>query len=203
MFIQIPASHMSLIKRKKVHGVGINDAPYKVTLKVDGKFDWCPYYRCWMDMLKRCYSKAAKESLPTYDGCSVCDEWLTFSNFKVWMITQDWKGKELDKDILFVGNKIYSPETCCFVDHGINTLLIQNKVKSKLPAGVYFNKAAQKFCAEIKIDLKKHHLGTFESAADASAAYRKRKRSVVIKKASMQQDQRIADGLLRHAEALL
>ena len=108
-----------------VCGVGINDADYVVKKfetigYVDGKrkrkLVWtCPYHRAWESMLKRCYSAKYQERQPTYKGCTVSDDWLTFSNFRAWMIAQDWEGKHLDKDLLFEGNKIYSTETCVFV----------------------------------------------------------------------------------------
>lgn len=91
-----------------VCGVGINDATYSV-YRYKGsagsqKRIWaCPFYRTWGTMLGRCYSDKFHEQNPTYVGCTVCDEWLTFSKFKAWMETQDWKDKQLDKDILVPG----------------------------------------------------------------------------------------------------
>ena len=79
--------------KKLVYGIGINDADYAVTewetIEVNGKrkkkLVWgCPYYRTWKDMLRRCYSTKFQETNPTYIGCSVSDEWLTFSVFKSW-----------------------------------------------------------------------------------------------------------------------
>lgn len=105
-----------------VCGVGINDSDYvvqkKETIKgIDGKrkqrLVWiCPYYRAWQSMLVRAYSKSYHKRRPTYIGCSVSEEWKTFSNFKSWMEGQVWEGKQLDKDLLVEGNKVYSEETC-------------------------------------------------------------------------------------------
>ena len=110
---------MTVIINKKdmVYGVGINDAEYSVHeyKKINGrrKTVWrCPYYNRWIDILKRCYSKGFHSKNPTYKGCTVSEEWLIFSNFRDWMIKQNWEGKQLDKDLLFEGNKIYNPETC-------------------------------------------------------------------------------------------
>jgi len=102
--------------KKLVYGVGINDADY-VTQKwetisyVNGKqkqnLVWeCHYYRTWCGMLMRCYSAKHQERNPTYKGCSVSEEWLRFSNFKSWMERQDFEGMQLDKDLLFEGNKV-------------------------------------------------------------------------------------------------
>ena len=110
---------------KLVYGVGINDADYDVAIneyytndegvKGERRIWTCPYYSRWMNMLTRCYSDKFQEGNPTYKGCYVAEEWKTFSNFKEWMVTQEWEGLELDKDILFVGNREYGPEKCVFV----------------------------------------------------------------------------------------
>lgn len=62
---------------KLVYGVGIND----VTEIVRN----CPYYKKWVGMLGRCYNPKKQAERSTYHGVTVCDEWLTFSNFKTWM----------------------------------------------------------------------------------------------------------------------
>ena len=134
-------------KKKLVYDVGLNDADYKVqefTTVVDEngkegrKLAWmCPFYRKWTEMLKRCYSPIYQERHPTYIGCSTCRDWLVFSNFKMWMETQDWEGKELDKDILFPGNKVYGPATCVFVDKRVNTFSTEcNASRGKYLIGV-------------------------------------------------------------------
>lgn len=117
-----------LAKRKPKFGVGINDADYKVQLLIreNGRLFclWkCPFYVVWSDMLMRCYSEKYQRKSPTYVGCTVCEEWLIFSNFKAWMEKQDWEGKVLDKDLLVEGNKIYSPSTCKFLPNEINQFL--------------------------------------------------------------------------------
>lgn len=56
----------------------------------------------------------------------MCDEWLDDKyNFYEWVRENYYTVKEeqidLDKDILVKGNKTYSPETCIFTPHSINT----------------------------------------------------------------------------------
>lgn len=129
---------------KLVCGVGINDAGYKVQIKTSERLEgkrtrtsiWkCPFYVKWQNMLERCYSK--REAYHTYEGCVVCEEWLIFSNFKKWMEKQNWEGKYLDKDLLGDG-KIYSVDTCCFLDNQTNTFIINNKTSlQSLPRGVH------------------------------------------------------------------
>ena len=99
-------------------------------------------------MLKRCYSEAALKHDPTYVGCTVCDSWHLFSNFKSWMQTQDWEGKQLDKDILGDG-KFYSSKTCCFVSLRVNIFLKSNYDTNKYLPGVSYVKARNKYRASI------------------------------------------------------
>lgn len=75
------------------------------------------YTRKGEDIINRCYNAKFREKQLQYTGCTVCEEWLNYSNFKVWYGQNGIKGMalDLDKDILFKGNKVYSPETCCFV----------------------------------------------------------------------------------------
>jgi len=115
IFVEKKASKRSLSLRKLIYGIGINDSEYITDYKVDGKRLRCPYYKTWMDMLNRCYSDNYQSKHPTYIGCTVTEEWHTFSVFKEWIISKKWESKELDKDVLIIGNKIYSQKTCIFV----------------------------------------------------------------------------------------
>lgn len=97
--------------KKLVCGVGINDSEYPTSLfgveEGSRKLLWrCPYYTTWHNMISRVYS--GHKNCSAYHDVVVCEEWLLFSNFKSWMETQDWEGKELDKDI-FGDGKLYSP----------------------------------------------------------------------------------------------
>lgn len=197
MFIETPASKMSIAKRKLVHGVGVNDAIYSTGLVVDGKTYRCPYYHRWSKMIARCYSINYQIKKPTYKGCSVCDEWLLFSNFRTWMVKQDWKNKQLDKDILIQGNKIYSPLTCIFVTSFINQLITDSKaIRGKLKRGVCFHKGAKKFKASISINDKSIHCGYFTTEDDASEAYKTAKYNH-IKDVAMKQDEPLRAALLK------
>ena len=128
-----------------VCGVGINGANYVLckyeTVNGKRKLVWrCPYYKRWHCMLERCYSEKYQEKYPTYKGCTVCDEWLTFSNFKKWMELQAWEGRTLDKDFLIEGNKIYSPTTCVFLPQKLNKFInTRAKVRGQYPLGVRYS----------------------------------------------------------------
>lgn len=120
-------------KNKLICGVGVNDS--EVYVRQDGVL--IKSYTTWTAMLNRCYSIKHQTRYPTYVGCTVCTEWLTFSNFKKWYDANYREGLELDKDILVEGNKIYSPETCRFVPKSINYLLLDHRnARGDLPIGV-------------------------------------------------------------------
>lgn len=184
MFIERKASNKSIGQRKMVLGVGLNDANYITHGPNETK---CPFYTKWSSMLQRCYSEKFLEQRPTYKGCEVCDDWLTFSNFKSWMEKQDWKNKELDKDILFKGNKVYSPLTCLFVDPKINSALCFKKSKS---TGLYvgISKDGEKYKARCNVNGKRVYLGLFDSESKAVAAYKEAKERSIKRMAAGQNE---------------
>ena len=194
-FIEETANKNSKSKRALVCGFGVNDADYKVHSK--GKH--CPYYSVWHSMLTRCYNKLRLKINPTYTGCSVCKEWLTFSVFKKWMLAQDWERKELDKDLLEKGNKVYSPTKCIFVTKEINQLTTNIKRNSTtgLP-GVYLDKRDGKFEARITEKGRVKFLGRFASALDASKKYEDTRQAMLTTLAANQTNLKLKRGLLSH-----
>ena len=195
--------------KKLVYGVGINDADYAikewVTIGYVGgkqkrKLVWiCPYYRKWQDMLMRCYSTKFKEKNPTYKGCSVSEEWLTFSNFRKWMDSQDFERNQLDKDLLFEGNKIYSAETCVFVTRGVNSFTTDRCIdRGDYPIGVCWDKKAGKFKAQCRnpFTKKQENLGLFTSELEAHKEWLKRKLELAHLLAAEQTDERVAKALI-------
>lgn len=193
---------------KLVCGVGINDADYVVekreTTVVNGKgkqkLIWiCPFYRAWRAMLNRCYSPKYQEQYPTYKGCSVSEEWLTFSMFKNWMEAQVWQDKQLDKDLLFDGNKIYSQETCVFVSGMVNSFTIDCAAsRGELLIGVYWNKGRSKFQSQCRnpFTKKREFLGYFTCEQEAHQAWLKRKLELAKELAAIQTDERVAKALV-------
>ena len=190
-------------KFKKIFGIGINNSPDPVyryeTVNGKQKIVWkCPYYVVWHSMLGRCYSEPYLKTRPTYRGCSVCPEWVYFMTFKAWMMTQDFEGKQLDKDILFEDNKVYSPETCRFVDRDLNMFLTDSgAARGEWPIGVYWYKASSKFVAKCcnPFTKKQEHLGYFTCPKEAHEAWRKRKHELACALADLQYDTDIAEAL--------
>lgn len=188
---------------KLIHGVGTNDADYNVTWREGGKEVRCRFYRVWSGMLERCYSKKSLIRRPTYAGCSVAKEWHLFSNFKRWMERQDWQEKELDKDILFKGNKIYSPETCVFIDGLTNTFTLDNTAsRGGFPLGVSYDKSKESIIAHCcnPFTKKQENLGRFDTADEAHNAWKRRKHELALQLADLQKDDRVASALrIRYA----
>ena len=170
-------------KRRKVFGVGNNDADYMVyeceTIGGKRKIIWrCPFYLTWANMLRRCYSEKALIRNPTYKGCTVFERWLIFSNFKAWMETQDWKGKQLDKDLLVKGNKVYSPDNCIFVHPKVNTFTTDHgNARGEYMIGVYWSKNAGKFMSQCGNPFtgKQEYLGCFTNELEAHLAWKRKK----------------------------
>ena len=190
-------------KRKLIYGIGINDVEYQVQPKNNGKQQICPYYRTWSNMLKRCYSKKAITTYPSYKDCTVCDEWLTFSNFKVCMENQNWKDLQLDKDLLVKGNREYSPNTCIFISAQVNKLLnTNNSSRGEFPIGVSFNKRKNMFQAQCKENGKQKNLGYYSTEAEAYKIYCLFKQKVIINMANAQKDMRIKYALINQASLM-
>lgn len=123
VFWQTPNSHLkghgcwkcaSEKNKHLIYGVGENDLIHTKEHRILG---------IWRNMLARCYDEHNRNKYPTYAECSVCDEWHIFSNFLNWYKENNPYGFELDKDILHKDNKVYSPDTCCFVPKAINVLV--------------------------------------------------------------------------------
>lgn len=155
-----------------------------------------------MSMLKRCYSENSLTANPTYLGCSVCEEWLTFSNFKSWMEQQDWEWKHLDKDLLVYQNKVYSPETCCFISSRLNTFLVKSdKIRGDYPLGVSLHSDnrcnSQALVAFIKDGRASKYLGRFKDAMEAHRAWQLAKITYGEILISNQKDPLIISGLQR------
>lgn len=185
--------------KKLIYGNGINDADYVVCPKIYGKRIFCPHYRAWTNMIGRCFSAAWHKKYPTYLGCTIDQSWLSFMTFRAWMVTQDWEGNQLDKDIMIVGNKHYGPETCAFVSSQVNNLILINDAsRGDLSLGVCYNHG--RYQSALRIYGKIKHLGLFDTETEAATVYNAAKATHIRDVAHRQTDPRICAGLLRHAE---
>lgn len=169
-------------KRKLVYGIGVND--YVGRIKENGKHIGA--YTSWISMLSRCYGKSELEHRPSYIGCSVCDEWLLFSNFKRWYDENYVKGYQLDKDLLVKGNKVYSPQTCCFIPLEINCFLLEsNSSRGKSGLKGIYKTRYNTFIAGYSENGKRVYLGSFKTLELAKKAYSKSKEKKAKKLAKL------------------
>lgn len=129
-----------------VHGVGVYEKGEYVAW-IDGKHT--REYRLWKNMIKRCYSKKELNLRASYIGCEVSKNFLNFQYFANWCQSQigfSVKEYQLDKDVVFKGNKLYSEDTCFFVPRRVNMFLTKrDKLRGVHPIGVSFDKNLNKF----------------------------------------------------------
>lgn len=143
----------------------------------EGKYNSnCISYYYWKDMLTRCYNEKGLKKFSSYKRCSVDKRWHNFQNFAQWFeenynpdIMDSW---HLDKDIIMKNNKVYSPETCCFVPVEINVLFIKRHAKREnLPIGVY--KKGNRYIARMsKKNRVASYIGSFLTPEEAFIAYK-------------------------------
>lgn len=162
-------------RRHPIFGVGINDYEENI---VDENGNIKYFYSVWHSMIRRCYSENHQKVGPSYIGCTVCEEWKYLSKFKEWFDKNYVDGCHLDKDILVQDNRIYSPQTCCFVPQYINSLLTDHRAaRGKYMLGVV--KSKNGFTACVNRDGKSVHLGTFDTETEAHNAYVKAKKEII------------------------
>lgn len=159
-------------QKRNAYGNGINDMINTRNM---------PFEKCWRHMMERCYNPKILDKFPTYKGCTVCPEWHYLSNFKRWFedpANGYREGYHLDKDILVKGNKVYSPDTCCFVPKEINILIkTMPKGKKGLPKGVTFK--GKSYVAVVEIGGVRYRSERFSTPEAAFLAYKKAKEQYV------------------------
>ena len=147
----------------------------------DGEFR-CKYpdgthtteYRHWISIMRRCYDTKRKDMYSAYCGnCEVCDEWHNFQTFSKWYETYgyqvDTERMHIDKDILYPGNKIYSPQTCLIVPQRINMIFTNKGNKRGLPNGIM--QVGDKYSARYNLV----ELGVYDSLEEAYTIYARAK----------------------------
>lgn len=161
-----------MIMTKLAYGVGYN-SKNKHRAAINRKPTEA--YDKWRRMLERCYCIDYKARNPTYMDCHTQKDWHDYQNFAEWFYRQSHSnlGYQLDKDLLFSGNKIYSPETCCLVPKEINYLLTSNDAsRGNLPQGASLLKGSCKYRATISIDNKNVYLGLYDTPEEAHQVYK-------------------------------
>ena len=164
-----------------VFGVGFNDGKYPA--KVNGKT--IKEYNLWCGLLERCYCPKLQKKRPTYIGCLVSENFKSYSYFYDWVQKQigfGEKGFQLDKDLIFKGNKLYSEETCLFLPSELNSLLTTRKAaRGILPVGVSAN--GNGFQAETHHGTNSPYIGRFNTPELAFQAYKQVKEAFIKRQA--------------------
>lgn len=122
-------------------------------------------YLRWGAMMHRCYSSSENRD-PSYLGCTVCEEWHSYERFRIWFSENYVDGYALDKDLLIPGNKVYSPQTCCFLPPEINTIFKGTPVKRDLPRGIRKTKVGN-YEARLGCYGRVMNVGTFTTIQEA------------------------------------
>lgn len=94
-------------------------------------------YRVWKSMIERCYDPLFLNRQRCYRDCYVVERWKNFELFEQdvkelegyseWLASKS--RYDLDKDIKFPGNRIYSKEFCKFVPQSENVRAAHIKVR--------------------------------------------------------------------------
>lgn len=150
-------------------------------------------YLVWYQMIQRTTNPERQARCPTYKDTWVCEEWKLFSNFLNWCLANGYrKGLQLDKDIVDIGNKCYSPDTCVFVSNALNNLLIfKRSTNSGLPIGVDYQefdsrgyKIKKPYRVLFNINGKLKRFGRYATPEEAGLVYGREKSKHIIHKAN-------------------
>lgn len=144
----------------------------------DGAVQVCNHTRAstlWNNMKARC------KQAGSVNGFNNFQEFAEWCQGEHGYLNKDKNGKfwHLDKDILIIGNKIYSKDTCCFIPSRVNTLLLSVKARrGDYPLGVYYHKGIGKFHASVSGGRLVGHtsLGLYHDPIEAHRASRKASR---------------------------
>jgi hypothetical protein len=123
----------------------------------------------WQSLQKRATPGGSEQlKTPSYGACTI--DFEGFQEFAEWCQDQygywnkDVGGMywQLDKDILVRGNKVYGPDTCCFVPSKINNVVRyagRPPTVNNLPIGVKPFKTAGRFTAYQQVGDSNKYLG--------------------------------------------
>lgn len=173
---------------KLVCGVGFNDGEFPS--KVNGKH--APQYDAWRSMVRRCYSPEFHRKRPNYIGCSVSENFKSYSYFYKWYNDQnpvDGVKYQLDKDLLVKGNLFYSEDNCVLLPQELNSLIVRKEGKrGEFLIGVSKRKDRDSFTAQMSLCGGNKLIGYFKSEIEAFMAYKYEKEKHVREMALLNVD---------------
>ena len=129
-------------------------------------------FNSWRGMKDRCNNKNATQYCDYGGrGIKVCDEWNSFKPFLEWSLLNNHKdGLQIDR---IDNNKNYCPKNCRFVSAKENTGVGKRRMPSNNTSGyigVSYDKANNKWLAQIRIDLFNKKLGRYNTIDEALSA---------------------------------
>jgi len=84
--------------KQKVYGIGIADYSPDSEPEVIEKWN---RMLCRSVMVEMGYTSTRSSStIDSYTGVTIEESWLRFSTFEKWILSKNWKGNDLDKDII-------------------------------------------------------------------------------------------------------
>lgn len=173
-------------------------------------------YRVYNGIYRRCYDPEVKKMYPHYKDSAMCDGWKESpESLSEWYESEWYEIDEdlvVDKDLLFPGNKEYSPSKCCLLPASLNTLLsnykkhyyredtILSRKNNNLPLGVRYDINREKYYGQIKIDDNLITLGYKDTKEEAFEDYKRHKEAYIVVIADRYKDKipkKIYDALLK------
>lgn len=144
---------------------------------VNRKCNWTQSGRVFNCMNNRCIvGGSVQKKQETYIGCTTSSNFKGFQFFAEWHMQQIGFGLdtyELDKDLLFPGNKEYHEDKCVLIPSALNTFFGDSrKIRGPYPQGVVFHPQRCKFQAQIRIGEKYVYLGLYKSMEEAALIYK-------------------------------
>lgn len=122
--------------------------------KIGDKWIMFPEYLMWKGVLNRACSLKEKMRRPACES-SLCDPvWYLRKNFQDWYFSQqhyyDSSGEilQIDKDILFINNKTYGPETSALVPRYVN--IVTRKMSKGIMPWVGYQQKGKRMINEHK-----------------------------------------------------
>lgn len=173
---EFPATQQSKSSRRLRYGAAINDADYLTGRGASIARPTCPCYASWNSMLQRSFDPKWKQRHGAYVGITVCDEWLSFMRFREWWTENHVDEWQLDKDLLVLNNKTYSPDACIYIPQWLNKFTVDAAAaRGLLPIGVDLQAGGYRARCGDAISGKSLHLGYFSDSESAHSAWLSKK----------------------------
>lgn len=147
-------------------------------------------YLTYRSVKMRCGDTSENDNIgKCYDEVTMCQEWLENpKTFIEWYLNHyyevDDESMAVDKDLFGKDTKVYSPENCCILPQGLNTLLTNCKKhyfegknqENTLPIGIRYSNESKKYFGEIFLtgerDRGSIKLSEWDTPEEAFAEYK-------------------------------